>query len=64
MLSPECVDVQLWLQPKQTILNRALEKQTVAKKEMIGIPKESFLDLFLTLLDIAKTDNAKRVINR
>ena len=64
MLSPKCVDVQLWLQPKQTIPNRALEKQTVAKKEMIGIPKESFLDLFLTLLDIAKTDNAKRVINR
>ena len=64
MLSPECVDVQLWLQPKQTISNRALEKQTVAKKEMIGIPKESFLDLFLTLLVIAKTDNAKRVIDR
>ena len=64
MLSPECVVVQLWLQPKQTIPNRALEKQTVAKKEMIGIPKESFLDLFLTLLVIAKTDNAKRVIDR
>ena len=46
------------------IPNRALEKQTVAKKEMIGIPKESFLDLFLTLLVIAKTDNAKRVIDR
>ena len=64
MLSPECVDVQLWLQPKQTIPNRALEKQTVAKKEITGIPKESFLDLFLTLLVIAKTDNAKRVIDR
>ena len=46
MLSPECVVVQLWLQPKQTIPNRALEKQTVAKKEMIRIPQESVLHLF------------------